>query len=296
MRGQKDRIETFSSGLDWLTVSQINQYKSKREFLDFACYVFNGVRAEKLIKKPIRFGEYEGWQVEGVQHIIRARDGHQMLRFFGDTTDHWAAELLASGVYFKPTRADAAITAKFSEPEKRYAKKIRARIEAHDAKSKGKIFTTFDTYQRMHGDSGVTIGSRSGAQYLRIYDWALKHGIETNQDLWRFEAEMKAEAAVDFWNKYKEATDKSKLCAEVVKARLQKHGVCETGFKHLEPCKISSAQPPTDDERTKAYYVSTILPWFGKRAGGSLDDFFRDEALKFGLIDENGIFLPKKDS
>jgi hypothetical protein len=296
MRGQKDNIKEYESGLDWLTASSIKHHKSATEFRGLAVYLLNSVRGEGETKKEFGFGDYSGVQARDIQFVKRAKDGHMMLRFFGESTDFYAAEIIASGVPLKVTRIDGQITARFKEPTLRYGTTCRQRVEKADKKRGGVTQTTLALYKKFRADSGVTIGAREGAVYSRIYDWALKHQKITTFDLWRFEVELKEEAAPDFWNRYKLSENRPKLCAEMVKTRLEKVGVCETGFSHLEPCKISGTKKGTDIEAKQRYFVQTVLPYINKLSNLGLDDWMRQEAFKYGLTDEKDVFLPKKNT
>jgi hypothetical protein len=293
MRGVKDNIQEIASGLDWLTASSLTQDNASREFTGFMRYILAREHNQKADVKKLAFGEYSGQQVGGVQALFRARDGHQMLRFFGETTPWYASELMASGVPFKPTRIDGQITARFKEPREKYGRTCQNRVERHDKAQGKKTHTPIDAYTRMKGDSGITIGSRTSAVYTRIYDWQLKHQKETDQRIWRFEVELKEEAAMNFWHSYRASSEPDKLCAEMVATRLKKLGIDETGFGKLEPRAIAGTKKATEDELKLKHFETAIIPFICKLSDRGNRAKMMELALKYGLIDSSGVFLPE---
>jgi hypothetical protein len=291
MKGVKNNILEYDSGLDWLTASSISSDKRARKFNAFARYILNRERDEKTEAKKFGFGQYQGIAVPGIQYAKRPSDGHEMLRFMGESTAFYAAELIANDVPFNTTRVDAAITARFIHPSAVYGRLIRDRVEENDARQQKKRHTPLDCYKRMKGDSGVTIGSRTSDVYSRIYDWELKHKTETTQSLWRYEVELKGVAAIEFWHRYQQSLERPKLCAEMVTTRLKKYGVSETGLDNLAPCPISGTKPATDDEKKLEHFRKSLIPFISKLAERGNRAAMCKLAYEAGLVDENGVFL-----
>ncbi len=291
MKGVKNNILEYEAGLDWLTASSISSDKRARKFAAFARYILNRERDEKTEAKKLSFGDYQGIAVPGIQYVKRRSDGHEMLRFMGESTAFYAAELIANEVPFNTTRIDGAITARFIESSAVYGRLIRDRVEANDARLKKKRHTPLDCYKRMHGDSGVTIGARTSDVYSRIYDWELKHKTETTQSLWRYEVELKGVAAIDFWSHYQQSLERPKLCAEMVTTRLKKHGISETGLDNLAPCPISGTKAATDDEKKIEHFRKSVIPFISKMAERGNAVAMCQLAYEAGIVDENGVFL-----
>lgn len=293
MRGVKNNIAELTSGLDWLTLSSFSDEIRRSNFLEFTRYILARERETKQDVKELRIGEYQGVQVGEIQAVERQRDNHLMLRFFGDSTGQYAEEAIVNELDCKCTRIDAQILARFKVPANKYGAVLRRRVEANDARLGKKNFTPIDSYTRMKGDSGITVGARTGAIYSRIYDWELKHNKETTQTLWRYEVELKQEAATDFWMRYQNASDQPTLCAEMVATRLKKLGIAETGFEHLKPQPISGTRKKSDDEMKLRYFEKSVIPFILKMVESGNEAGIKELLSRYQIIDENGVFLPQ---
>ncbi len=291
MASPKSRIQEYSSGLDWLTLTAFSSDLQRREFRAFVRDLKRELVSRGEMGVEMKAGEYQGQNFNGIRLLTRPRDNHDMIAASGEATPVFAALAVEKDLCGKCTRIDAQITARLEKPDPKFAQKIRDTIRKLE-KAQGRTQQTpLATHEAAHGDEGIGIGNRKSAIYGRVYDWDLKHRKERNSVLWRLEAELKQEAAITGWSRYRESRNPGRLCAEMVATRFEKWGVKDPAFLDLEKCVINGTRPLTDAEGRMRHAENMVVPFLSKIVEDGNRDALIELFARYGLLDVSGVFL-----
>jgi hypothetical protein len=286
------KIAEYSSGLDWLTFTSHSDEEQRQSFVEWQRRKREFLRKEGVSAREAKMQAYRGERLGDWEFLQRCYDGHHMVRCHGDGANDLAQEIIESNVQGKCTRIDAQITATFDSGNPRYADLLKRQVRAKEQRNAARARQKLSLHEGCTADTGLTLGDRSSAVYFRIYDYEAKHCLSTSTRVWRFEGELKGEAATQFWQQYRLSREPHKLCARTVNTRLQKYGIYEEAFSHMDANPVSGTKPASDIEKRKQYTQKTLLPHLAKSVELGLVDFLLGALQEHGILDSLGL-VPK---
>jgi hypothetical protein len=283
--------KAYSSVVDGIAISTPKNPGGHLRFVRFMDELEKALETDETETGPCGLRGYRGRKVAGVAFGNRASDNHNRIWATGPNADVVVQAVIDANLECKCTRLDPAITCEFRYPFPFYGEYLRKKIRAHEKVRGLETRTPFTLFEQAEQDSGGTIGHRSSAIYPRVYDYMLKHHGQSEQKIWRYEIELKEEAALRGWEVIKVAKDRPKVCTGIVAARLDLHGIRPGGIEDAQLVEIVGTRPPTDWERWFKWFQSTVVPSMSKRMTAEHFEEIRDYLEASGFIDGDGVFI-----
>lgn len=284
-------VKEFEIGLDWVTFSQPSEEKSRAVFRDFSRSMVEEWKSVEERTEKRQMAGYVGVKVGNLSYLQRPRDGHALLVAFGADADKLTQKVLSNEIQTKPTRIDVAATVRTEKPVTDCAVWCREKIRSKPTSQGSHKRTVLATFEGQTADTGVTVGSRSGAVYGRIYDYALKHTGTTNLTEWRAEIEYKQGAQERLWAVLRDSSDLQTTYRGVMAERLERWGIPFAWLGDCDKIGVVGTKEISTLEKQLRYTKAVIIPMFCKisEAGKTL------ELVKLlqsaGLVDSTGKFL-----
>lgn len=278
-------VEEFGVCLDWATFSAPSEHDEAAHFHAFATDYMRREKERWQHTAEKRIGAYVGIQVGDTSHVRRPYDGHEMIVATGYESNRLAEEVIIHGVNAKPTRIDVRATARATKAQPRYPEGVRAvilRLRAEKGKELNKKMALFDGGC---GNTGLTVGSRTSESYGRIYDHEAKHGARATALIWAHEVEFKGDTAKGFFNAYREADERPKYLAGVMRRRLEAWGVPCAWLAEHDKISIMRGSQQTTDEGRLAYLDKVVFPLIVKLMENGHSDEIKALIKKHGLED-----------
>lgn len=167
--------------------------------------------------------------------------------FFGARHDSWmvqvsGGEANARWTEFMParanvTRVDCQVTAELAMPCVLYLSQLWQSLCSKERKA-GRP-KTLRCFSEPDGVTGITIGSRTSASYLRIYDKGHEQGMPEVRNLLRWEVEAKAEFAMTVAYLLDSGSERASPCENVVRTVFEKCGVVIPLVESYSPVSLA---------------------------------------------------------
>lgn len=254
----------YGAGLDWLTYSSPTDAEGIRSFCKFGRHMMQSYEGIEGNRTQQKIGAYNGYRVGDISFVQRAYDKHCMLVATGKVAEKLAMEVITHNVAGKPTRIDAQTTSRAIRPNPEYIEQCRQyAIATRGQKGAGrrKGISLFDSAS---GSTGLAVNSRSSAKYGRSYDHEAKHNSYKGFRLWRHEVELKEQAALHFWEMYRDHDKKSSLCAAVVKDFFEDARIMLPWLGDVDALKVIATKETSDADKRLEYFRRVVAPMMFK--------------------------------
>lgn len=194
------------------------------------------------------------------QLFVGCREDGGLLRISGGTAPYGVTFLEQGGVHGRATRIDYAVTVKFDIDRESYAQETAETLSTSAARSTRGRPSRLELHRGFGGGDTCTIGARSSARYLRLYDKSREQNGEVGPNLWRFEVEYKKPLSEVMLAAYVNAENKESAVMARVRAEFEYQQVTipwEEG-EPIERAKV--AVDKTTIERKLAWLREQVAP------------------------------------
>lgn len=254
----KPSCRITGAGIDWLTFTA-----RTGEQTDALVHVADALAGELIdqrghTSKPLAVLGYGGWAV-GQLFWGERLDG-SMVRASGETADYLARMLINGGTHGKPSRIDIAVTVQFTTDRETYAQETaEALCTSATRQAKGRP-PSLALHRGFGGGDTCTIGARSSARFLRLYDKTREQGNEIDRNQWRFEVEYKDYLAPRIWTLCKTVDSIERMVTGMVASEYMEQGVLIPWDDNDEIERLRTSLDKTTVERQLRWLEKQVAP------------------------------------
>lgn len=208
-------------------------------------------------RRPMSFQGYHGEGSESCAFGFRSDSAY--LRISGSlAASHWSALLSCSG---HPTRLDVQTTWTLSSAHKRFGTLVLKRKTAAASRlhhRRPKTACAQDSAGLWIG----TVGTRTSAKYIRVYDKGVEDHSAEPGEKWRIEVEAKQHLARSLWSEVSTAANPTEWCRQCVRRSIESVGGTWP-IRSDESLPALPAMPPRELQtiaRKRRWLESSVAP------------------------------------
>jgi hypothetical protein len=248
--------KTWDVGLDWITATAKRDSANADILMDVALEHAARQMDEGQTAKPMTLLGYKGEQVGNI--FYGTREDSAIARASGYEANNVATRLYEQQFRGNISRIDFQITAQSAEPEPNHARSIFNRLSGELQKGEKEKRYRFTYIDGGRAGSSLSIGSRTSTRYRRIYDKSAEQRHQIAPRLWRYETELKGDAARKAWALLGDTGVNGKIVTDVVTGDFELAGVPLSWIDHDNPQRLPSAHQITDDAKSLLWLQSAV--------------------------------------
>lgn len=244
----------WTAGIDWVTYIARGRYAAPQlELIGREIQEEWGDPVDQ--EKPFRLARYEGWRTPAVR--VGRSGASSLIQVSGEVgASAWTRLAHASG---QPTRLDVQVSLALPVSQPRFYKRCLRR----SMKTTSRSPSSLPSRCSRSDDRGLafgTVGDRTKARYLRVYDKGVESKTAPPGVYWRIELEAKKALARKLWAQLLIQTDVQHWCYESVSAQWKASGCCWPLTDSTRGVNaVSGYEPRVDDAQRLALWARTSV-------------------------------------
>lgn len=235
----------WTAGIDWVTYIARDRGAVPR-LTQLANELQEEHGDETDVMKPFRLARYEGWRTPAVR--VGQSGASCLLQVSGQVAAaSWTRMASCGGA---PTRLDVQVSLELPTSQPRFYMRLlspstKMRLSSRSSLPRRSLRS--DNRGYLLG----TVGDRTKARYLRVYDKGVESKAHAAGHLWRMELEAKRGLARKLWLDLMEATDVPQWCFDSVSEQWKSSGYCWPLSESTRGVRGVSAYEPRDRNAVK---------------------------------------------
>jgi DNA relaxase NicK len=260
-----------SADIDWLTLTFAVDAPCVGDLDAYATSVILKHTFRGHTMKPNSAQGYHGNATPNFHFGGRA-DGY-MMRLSSDCAVEEFESLRRFVTYARCTRIDTKIDVIREEEDTQFAGRLRRAIASHYQASGLRRTPKVGLIEGSGVGNSITLLSRSGSRYGRIYDKSSQSRGQIIPNVTRFEVEWKQRPAREIFAAMLNATDRRRAIIGLNAAFFARYGISEGWQEEVRPVTLPTNYNPTDDERSLEYLLHQVAPMLKRLIiGGNLEE------------------------
>lgn len=261
--------KTWSSGVDWLTLTADTDTREARKL---------EAEGGKLVNRAAQTGErIEAGQWYGYRGLQCGKffvgSGHNgiLVQATGGDAHAAAVQLMETAHGCKVARIDLQVTAKGQSDHPRWAREEYEALAKRNFRTpQGRQVAGTLHFSDKRGDS-VTIGSRTSARHLVLYDKSREQGGDVEPHLFRYEARHRGRKGMEAWKAVCRSQNPATTARDIVAAVCADLGIdmawCDESELQRLPCENTKSTP----QRTIDWFSTSVRPALLKAIDAGFD-------------------------
>lgn len=195
---------------------------------------------------------------------VGARDGNSFYQFRAECAERTAEELKRSGIPYRVSRADWAVTFRSPQSEEATARRYRElgdRVSSELGRSRP---AHTESYQNPTLSNTYYIGTSDRESYFRTYNKSREPGSIFPPNTWRHEWQVRGKRAQHTWQMFQAAASQDVLALSLVKGFLLQYDADEPWLNELPPLRAVKGKHISDTEKRLQWWISSVAPCCAK--------------------------------